>query len=117
MHSLGRDFASEFEAKCALDSTNATAGGSGDATAANGVTLDQQGLATRYQSMAFVINAKAALTATKGITVAAKVQDSDNGSDWEDLVASTTVIDLESEAGGTVRGTGKVGVDLTKGRQ
>lgn len=109
MPSLGKDVNSTFILAYALDSTAATAGGSGDATEAAGATLDTQGLATKANSVSFLIGAKTTLTAAKTLTVAARIQHSVDNSVWTDLVALATLLTL------TATGTGscKVGSDLT----
>lgn len=114
MNSLGRDLASEIHAAYAAASTSATAGGAGDATEVTGVTIDLLALPTRYESLCFVLAATTTLSATKSLTVAAKIETSDNSdmSSATDLVASATVISITSAAGSTERATAKVGASL-----
>lgn len=108
---LGKDTASSSIVAYALDSTAATAGGSGDATEATGNSLDTQALATKANSVNFVIGAKCSLTAAKNLTVAARIQHSVDNSVWTDLVALATLLTLS--ATGTNTGSCKVGADLT----
>lgn len=115
MNSLGRDIASEIAAAYAAASTSATAGGGGDNTEVTGVTIDLLALDTRYESICFVLSATSTLAATKTLTVAAKIETSDDSgmSGATDLVASSTVLTLTGAAGGsTERGTAKVGASL-----
>lgn len=111
MPSLGKDVNSGFILAYALDSTAATAGGSGDATEAAGASLDTQALATKAGSVSFLIGAKCSLTAAKTLTVAARIQHSVDNSVWTDLVALATLLTLS--ATGTNTGSCKVGSDLT----
>ena len=98
----------------ALTPTSATAGGSGDNTAANGKSIDVTGFeAGRVESVAFLIGATATLAATKTLTVTAKIQTSDDGSTWTDAKAAATVLALTGATGGsTETGVGKIGVSL-----
>lgn len=113
MYSGARDIKSEVIGVYALAATNATAGGAGDATAANGATIDTTAFATRYNAVAFQIGARGTLGAAATLTVAAKIQTSANGSDWTDATAAATVLTLTGGAGGTTEtGVGVVGLDL-----
>jgi hypothetical protein len=124
MSSLGKDIAGEIGALYALASTAATAGGSGDNTEITGATINTASLNTApaiygkdFNSVAFVIAGTTTLSATKGLTVAALIEDSADGSTWATKVASATIVSVTSTGGGTVTFTGKIGVDLTACRQ
>ncbi|AUN31953.1 hypothetical protein [Niveispirillum cyanobacteriorum] len=115
MFALQRDIASELQAVAfALAATAATAGGSGDNTAANGATINVSTFPSgRQESVAFLIPARAVLAAAATLTVSAKIQTSDDGSGWVDVVAPTTVLTLTGGSGGTTEtGVGKIGVSL-----
>lgn len=114
MFSNGRNIAAELvQVNYAFDNISATAGGSGDATAVNGRSLDVTTLAAgKAESVAFLIAVKATLAATKTLTVAAKIQKSSDGTNWTD-VATATVLTLTGATGGSTEyGTGKIGVSL-----
>lgn len=98
---LGRDLAYEVDAIHAIDVVAATAGGTGDATAANGQTIQKSTLAHRYECISFAIAAKGVLADTKTLEVSAKLQDSPNGSSWADVKDWGVVITLTGETGGT----------------
>ncbi|MBP2302529.1 hypothetical protein J2850_005268 [Azospirillum picis] len=116
MFSLGRDIVAELgPCAFALPATSATAGGAGDGTAANGVTIDLTALpgGVRAESIAFLIGAKATLAATKTLTVAARILTSPDGSVWTEAVASASILVLTGGAGGTTEaGTGRIGISL-----
>ncbi|HTK34556.1 MAG TPA: hypothetical protein VL358_04610 [Caulobacteraceae bacterium] len=99
MYSMSRDLASEVYPLFAASAVAATAGGSGDATAAPGDSIDLTALPDRFESVAFAITAKSVLAATKTMTLTAKIETSADNSTWSDLLASATVI-LSTGAGG-----------------
>ncbi len=110
--SASRDLKGETTSLYALDETNATAGGTGDATAANGITLDLTAIADPA-SVVFEVWARATLADTKSLTVAAKIEHAVTGSgDWADYVASSTILTLTSSGGSTEKGVGRIGADL-----
>lgn len=120
MKSLGRDLASELHVAYAAASTSATAGGSGDNTEVTGVTIDLLALPTRYESICFALAATATLAATKTLTIAALIETSDASdmSGAEDLVATSTVLTLTGDTGGsTETGTAKVGASLENAKR
>lgn len=118
MASLGRDIESEILTKYALDSTDAVAGGTGDEDEVDGITIDKSALPSRALSASFVIGATATLAQTKTLVVTANLQDSADGSNWDDLTSPATILTLTGATGGsTETGTGRIGVDLTKARQ
>jgi hypothetical protein len=113
MTALGADTAATIHVVNALNATAATAGGDGDETAANGATIDLAGLGSRFNGAAFAVRANATLAESETLTLAAKIEDSADGSNWADLVASASVLTLTGGAGGsTEAGIGVVGVDL-----
>jgi hypothetical protein len=118
MYSLGRDIASELLLKYVAANASLTAAGTGDATEVVGASIDTTALGVKCESVAFAIAASATLAATKTLTVAAKVEHSDDGSSWSDLVASSTILTLTGASGGsTERGTAKIGVALENAKQ
>ena len=82
--SLGKDIKAEVYPAAALDPVSATAGGAGDAAEVDGLTIDQQALPTKFNSVDFEIVAKAVLAEDKTLTVTGNLQDSADGSAWTD---------------------------------
>jgi len=118
MSSMGmKDLKAVTLAAHALAVTAATAGGSGDATEVNGVTLDTAALSARPNSVLFVVDAKATLAATKSLTITANLQDSADGSNWADITDPAVILTLTSAAGGTEVGVGTLGYDLSRARR
>lgn len=118
MTALAADIAALCHVVNALNATAATAGGTGDATAANGATIDLAATTTRYNSVAFLVRANATLAEGETLTLAAKIEDSADGSDWDDLVAAATVLTLAGATGGaTEAGVGVLGADLRSARR
>lgn len=117
MNALGRDIKAETKPVYALASTALTAAAGGDNTEIVGATLNLAAL-PKAESVVFEVPCKAILTATKTLIVTGKIQDSANGSDWADLVASATLLTLTGGSGGSTEyGVARVGVDLNKARQ
>jgi hypothetical protein len=117
MKALGRDIKAETYPVYALASTAVTAGGGGDNVEIVGATLNLANL-PKAESVVFEVPCKAVLAATKTLVVVGKIQDSANGSDWADLVASATLLTLTGGGGGSTEyGVARVGVDLNKARQ
>jgi len=117
MKALGRDIKAETYSAYALASTAVTAGGTGDDVEIVGSTLDRLAL-PKAESVVFEIPCKAILAATKTLVVTGKIQDSANGSDWTDLVASGTLLTLTGGAGGSTEyGVARLGVDLSQARR
>jgi len=84
---LGRDLAQLVDIVPALAHTNVTAGGSGDATDANGVSIDQAAAGRqKAECITFVVVAEATLASAQTLSNAIRVQDSANGSSWADVV-------------------------------
>jgi hypothetical protein len=116
--SLGKDIKAELHPVAALDPVSATAGGAGDGTEADGVTIDQRALSTGFNSVEFNIAAKAVLAEDETLTVTGNLQDSADGSSWADITTPATLLTLTGGAGGsTERGVARMGVDLTKYRR
>lgn len=63
--------------------SSATAGGTGDASAVTGATIDRLG----YGSAKFVIAYKTTLTDTKTLSYAAEYQESADGTNWDTATA------------------------------
>jgi hypothetical protein len=112
MEALGRDIKALTYPVYALASTAVTAGGGGDAAEITGSTIDTMAQ-PKAESVVFEIPCVTTLTADKTLVVAGKIQDSANGSDWTDLVASATLLTLIATGSGVAR----VGVDLNKARR
>ena len=130
MSGLGamRSLDQQLLTRAAAVNTTLTAAGAGDNTEFNGLTLSLVTAAmlnARPQSVAFLIYAKAVLTAAKKLSIETTLQYSvDGGSNWLDVtvangcavnkanIAHATV--LISAGGGTVHGCLKVGLDLTR---
>lgn len=75
-----------------------TAAGTGDNTKVTGATIDTDG----FGSGSILIGYKATLAATKNLTLAIEVQESADGTTWDDAVAlQATVIVATGEAGGS----------------
>ncbi len=115
-----RDVASLLTAKIASVFDSATAGGTGDATAVNGTTID------RFAGGGVPLNAelllvwKAVLAAAATLSLGAvKVQDSADGSTWADYQTFTDpgVVATGPAGGGTVYGVTKLGVNLGSARR
>lgn len=113
MFAMSRDLNSAVTPAYAGDAVAATAGGTGDATAAPGVAIDLTALADRFESVDFQVAAKAVLAANKALAVSAKIETSADNNTWSDLVAASTILTLtDSGAGSTLRGVGHIGVPL-----
>lgn len=102
----------------ALAFTNATAGGSGDNTEVDGVTVDTNGAPAQATGLQFVVPAKATLADGKTLVVTANLQDSANGTDWTDITTPATILTLTGGTGGsTETGTGMLACDLAVARR
>lgn len=119
MHSMNKDLKAETVAVHALALTPATAGGAGDATEVDGVSLDTSAAAyKRPNSALFIVDAKATLAATKTLTITANLQDSANGSSWADITDPAVILTLTGAGGGsTETGVGVLGFDLSRARK
>ncbi len=113
MNSLMRDIAAQVLPRFAHDGVSLTAGGGGDNAESAGTTIDTMALASRCESVCFALAAKAVLAASATLALVAKIEHSDTGSSWADLVPAVEVLRLTGGTGGsTERGTGKIGVAL-----
>jgi len=99
-----------------------TAGGTGDATEVNGVTIDRNALTQgRGQSavLAILVKATMASAATTAI-VTANFQDSANDSDWTDYGTALGATTTHSAAGGALTASSavaKLSVNLASARR
>ena len=106
MYALSRDPLSQIVAFNGLANTAITAGGGGDATAANGISIDTLSIGKAEAVMAFVTST-AALGAGQKLTTAVKFQDSADNSTWADVgvpvsysgQSSVTVVTTAAGAG------------------
>lgn len=111
--------------KVAIDAYTATAGGSGDATAANGIEVDLLALTNKPRSMKVQIGVTAVLAATKTAVLVAKVQHRDTGGSWADYTydprggtIGTTTLTLTGQSGGsTERGVLEINCNLEGAKQ
>lgn len=102
MFSGAHDLGSEILIKFAAQHAAATAGGAGDNAETTGVTIDTTALGTRYNSVAFALSARAVLAAAATLSVTGKIEHSDDGVSWSDLVESATLLTLTGGAGGSM---------------
>lgn len=94
-----------------------TAGGTGDNTAVNGASIDGQAQPA-HECFSLVVAARAVLAATKKLTVAVKLQDSDDGSAWTDVTDFGVKLTLTGGSGGTTEvGAVRVQSDANKLRR
>ena len=113
MSSLNKDLKAETLVAHALAFTSATAAGTGDATEVNGVTLDTNALSSRANSVLFIVDAVAALTADKTLIVTANLQDSADGTNWTDITTPAAILTLTASGSGV----GTLGYDLSTARR
>ena len=83
-NSLYRDLAANLVTANGLGATALTAGGAGDNTAANGISIDLLNY-SMVESVTYVVTATAVLGAGQKLTTAAKIQDSADNSSWADV--------------------------------
>lgn len=88
-----------------------TAGGTGDATAVTGATIDRDD----YQSGVLAVAYKAVLTEAKTLALAVEVQESSDGSTWDTAVAlrASTVAATGDTGGSTETGLVEFDIDLS----
>jgi len=115
-NSLYRDLAANLLTAPGLGATALTAGGAGDNTAANGVSIDLLQY-SMVESVTFVITATAVLGAGQKLTTNAKIQDSADGSTWADVSVPvsysgtpTTSTVTTATGAGTYQQVGVIGV-------
>jgi hypothetical protein len=76
-----------------------TAAGTGDNTKVTGETVDTYASGQRGESAILAIFAHASLTATKVLTCAAEIQESEDGSSWDTAVSLFTATTVVSGTG------------------
>lgn len=114
MSSMGKDLKSLTVAAHALAFTSLTAAGTGDNTEVDGVSLDTTAAAYKgANSVLFVVNAVAALTAEKTLIVTANLQDSADNTNWTDITTPAAILTLAA----TGSGVGTLGYDLSRARR
>ncbi len=114
MQSHGKDLKGQTLSRAAA-AGRLVAGGTGDNTEITGATLNLASLAGRPASVVFEIIGRGVLAAAATLVIAAELESSADGSTWEDLVASATVLTLTGGGGGSTElGVGRIGVDLIK---
>lgn len=64
--------------------------------ATNGATIDKQALSEDFEEALFVFQTGAASGSPSAVSVVAKIQESDNGSDWDD-VTDTEVVEAATK--------------------
>lgn len=116
------DIDSQLSQKLGVVIPTITAAGSGDNTEVDGPSIDRKDA----NSMSVAIVAQAVLAATKTLVVKATIQDSANGSSFDDVpaalqpggAANSTVMTLTGASGGsTERGVYQLGVNLSSLRR
>jgi hypothetical protein len=97
----------------AVGTGSATAGGTGDDTAVTGATIDRAG----FLSAVFGLVITATLTAAKDCTVAVGIQESADGTNWDDEVAlraaASPFTAAQVAAGGAQLACVEIDVDLS----
>lgn len=112
MQSHGKDLKGRTISAAAL-AGRLVAAGTGDNTEIVGETINIGALAARPASVVFEIIGRAVLADTKTLVLIGDVESSADGSTWESLVASATLLTLTGETGGTTEiGVARIGVDL-----
>lgn len=120
---LYKDIAGLIKGIPASAVTAVTAGGSGDNTEVNGLSINTAAYDNRFDSIVFQIAAQATLAQTETLVVTANLQESDddgNGAPaaWADVAAPAVVLTLTGATGGsTERGVAELGLDLSKSKQ
>lgn len=103
-----QDIGSELKSRaCGLAS--ATAGGTGDGTAVTGATIDRAG----FGSAQLVAAYKASLTADKTLSIAAEIQDSADGTNWNTATALYTSTVVETGVATNKVGEKRTNIDLS----
>ncbi len=121
MPSLGRDTSNRNLYRYVAAVASVTAGGSGDATAINGVAHDLQGFGTRQkaESVMVAVGGVASIASSQTLSIACKLQESANGSSgWTDITLLPTQT-VTAVTGATTSAAYQVqfGFDLTKTAQ
>lgn len=106
-----RDLKGITVSRAALAGNSITAGAGNDGVKLTGETIDTLELGNP-QTCVFEVIVTAALAATKGVTVVADVEHSDNGSSWTKIVDAEAVYSVTAEEAATITGVGRIGVDL-----
>lgn len=117
---LPNDIASLITPLPAIAPISATAGGAGDATEVDGITIDLDAgtRGRRFNAVVFVLLASATLTQDATLTLTANLQDAEddgagNPTDWQDITTPAVVLTLTGAAGGSTEDrAAKVGFDL-----
>lgn len=91
-----------------VGSVFATAGGTGDATAVTGATIDRDNYLSGVLSIAY----KATLAADKTLTLAVERQESSDGTNWDTAVAIQAATLADTGGGGGTTETGVVKFNL-----
>lgn len=122
---IPNDIASLITPFAAMAATAATAGGSGDATEVDGITIDLDAgtRGRRFNALVFVLLGQATLAEGETLTLTANLQDAeDDGAgsptDWADITTPAVALTLTGGTGGsTERGAAKIGFDLRNARR
>lgn len=104
----------------ALTPNVVTAGTTDSGAAQNGNTIDRQSLGRNYLSAQIAIPVTTTLAATKTLTVAAKVQDSADGTNFTDYgtaPSSTVLGSTSSTASQTLKSAKDFNVDISSARR
>jgi hypothetical protein len=114
MFSGARSLQAEIFPIFALAEETITAGSGGDGAAINGVEIDTESLATRFNNLTALVPVEAALGEDETATIEAKVQTREEADgDWADVAGADGQIVLTGGTGGTTeRGVLKVGADM-----
>lgn len=116
MNSLGRDLAQNVIILSALADTAITAGGGGDDTDANGISIDTISY-PKAEALTFAVQGNAVLAASQTLALPVRVQDSADGSSWADVtdprINGVATASKTSAAGaGTIQVVTVVGVPM-----
>lgn len=114
MQSHGKDLKGKTSAKFAgVASAVIVAAATGDDTEIVGDTIDLTLLDERPSSVLFVVPVRATLADGKTCIVTGLIEKSADGTNWETLVASATLLTLLGATGGsTEKGVARIGSDL-----
>jgi hypothetical protein len=115
---LQRDAASLVSAKIASAFAVATAAGSGDNTAATGVTIDRFAAGSIPLNGTLVIAWQATLASAQTLTIKnVAIEHSADGSSWSTLKSFTDPGVVATGAGTAVKGQVELGVDLSSAKR
>jgi hypothetical protein len=114
MQSHGKDLKGQTLAFFAgVASAAITAAATGDNTQIVGDTIDLTALDARPSSVVFDIPVRATLAEDKTCIVTGLIEKSADGATWATLLASTTLLTLTGDTGGsTEKGVARLGADL-----